>query len=60
MKKIYLSVLYIVIIVLPVVSQELTIDQVLDKYYKANGFDYFIITYKLSDIFKALSEKLFQ
>ena len=39
MKKIYLSVLYIVIIVLPVVSQELTIDQVLDKYYKANGFD---------------------
>ena len=28
------------------------------EYYKDNGFDYFVITYKLADIFKALKEKL--
>ena len=28
------------------------------EYYKNNSFDYFVITYKLADIFKALKEKL--
>ena len=39
MKKIFLSVLFFILLTLPIVAQELTIDQVLDKYYKANGFD---------------------
>ena len=28
------------------------------EYYKNNSFDYFVITYKLADIFKALRDKL--
>lgn len=39
MKRIFFTILFFNLFVSSMIAQELTVDQVLEKYYKANGFD---------------------